>query len=49
MFNSIFDILRAKKKAKNKEKSDEIAGFIPAFEDIHEFKTSTTSPVQPRL
>jgi hypothetical protein len=39
MFNSIFGILRAKKKAKNEDKSDGIAGFIPAFEDINEFKS----------
>lgn len=35
MFNSIFSILRPKKKVKTVE----IAGFIPAFDDIQNFKT----------
>lgn len=38
MFNSIFRLFRAKKKAKNEDNSDEIAGFIPAFDDVEDFK-----------
>ncbi len=39
MFNSIFSILKPKKKLKIEDKTDDIAGFIPAFDDIHELKS----------
>ncbi len=39
MFNSIFSTLRPKKKAKPEDKTDDIPGFIPSFNDIHEFKS----------
>ena len=39
MFNSIFTLLRPKKKPKPEDKTDDIPGFIPAFDNIHDFKS----------
>jgi hypothetical protein len=39
MFNSIFTLLKPKKKAKPEDKTDDIPGFIPAFDDIQDFKS----------
>ncbi len=38
MFNTIISILRPKKKSKTQDKSNEIAGFILAFDNIQDFK-----------
>jgi hypothetical protein len=48
MFNSIFSALRPKKKAKPEDKSDDIPGFIPAFDNIQDFKSqhNLTCPVK---
>ncbi len=39
MFNSIFTLLKSKKKQKPEDKSDDTPGFIPAFDNIQDFKS----------
>lgn len=39
MFNSIFTLLKPKKKQKTRDKTDDIPNFIPAFDDIQNFKS----------
>ncbi len=39
MFNSIFTLLEPKRKHKSESKTEDIPGFIPALDDIQEFKS----------